>query len=603
LLNRKIRRGKTDRIETRKLWDEDPVEIPLQKSKKRAFVLVTIILFCFAAIFLRLINLMVLDHDKLSQRAAQQYIKEKVLTPQRGVIWDRRMKELATNIETDSLFAVPSQIEDTRTLSSEIAPIIKVSTGEIDGILSKRRKKSFAWLARRVDLDTSHKLSELKERLGNGDIGIVKEPKRCYPKGQIASHILGFSNIDDHGIAGLELVYNEYLKGEVKSVSVGVDARGSSYTGDIKKAMPGNNIILTIDEGLQYIVERELAAAMEQWKAKAVTAIMMDPMTGEILALSNRPTYDPNFPAAAGAEEKRNRAITDIFEPGSTMKSILASAALEEKAVSLRDMFDVSRGAITVGGKTIHDVHRHGVLNFQEIIQKSSNVGAVKIGQRLGAAKYYEYIKKFGFGDKTGIDFPGEVRGIARNVKNWSGTSLAAMSIGQEIGMTPLQMVRAYSAIANGGSLMKPYIVSDIISPSGKVIKKMVPTEERRVISKATSDKMKDILKTVVEEGGTAQKASIRGNLVAGKTGTAQIFDPKIGRYSGDRFASSFVGFVPADNPRIALIVVVYEPRGGSYGGLVAAPVFRNIIEHTFAYLDVPMEKDENRVVLVSAAQ
>lgn len=603
MLNKKMRRGRTDREETRKLWDEDPVKIPLQKSKKRAVVLVTIILFCFAAIFLRLVNLMVLDHEKLSQRAAQQYIKEKVFTPQRGVIWDRSLKELATNIETDSLFAVPSQINDTRAISAEIAPIIKVSTGEVDGILSKRKKKSFAWLARRMDRDTSLKLSELRDRFDEGEIGFVKEPKRCYPKGEIASHILGFSNIDDHGIAGLELVYNDYLKGEVKSVSVGVDAHGRRLGGDIKDAMPGNNLILTIDEGIQYIVERELSAAMEQWKAKSAVAIMMDPMTGEILALANRPTYDPNSPAEAGAEEKRNRAITDLFEPGSTMKSILASAALEEKVVSLRDMFDVSQGSITVGGKTIRDVHRNGILSFQEVIQKSSNVGSVKIGQRLGAEKYYEYIKKFGFGDKTGIDFPGEVRGILRNVKNWSGTSIGAISIGQEIGMTPLQMVRAYSAIANGGLLMKPYIVSDIISPTGEVIKKVGPVEERRVISKTTSDKMKDILKTVVEEGGTAQKASIRGNLVAGKTGTAQIFDPKIGRYSPDKFASSFVGFVPADNPRVALIVVVFEPKGASYGGVVAAPVFKNIIEHTFAYLDVPMEKDENRVVLVSAVQ
>jgi cell division protein FtsI (penicillin-binding protein 3) len=282
------------------------------------------------------------------------------------------------------------------------------------------------------------------------------------------------------------------------------------------------------------------------------------------------------------------------------MKSILASAAIEEKAVGLNNMFDVSKGSITVGGKTIHDVHRHKVLTFQEVIKKSSNVGAVKIGMRIGATKYYEYMKRFGFGDKTGIDFPGEARGILRNVKNWSGTSLAAMSIGQEIGMTPLQMLRAYSAIANGGVLMKPYIVSEIISPDGKAIKRNSPTEERRVISKATAATLRDILKTVVEEGGTAQRANVKGNLVAGKTGTAQIFDPKTGHYSKNRFVSSFVGFAPADNPKVALIVVVYEPTGETYGGLVAAPVFKNIIEHTFAYLDVPMETDENKVLLVS---
>ncbi len=593
-------RRRTQRTDIKKLWDEDPANVPLEKSRKRAVVIITIIFFGFVVILFRLVNLMIFDHEKLSERAAQQYIREKTLTPQRGVMWDRNMKEMATNIETDSLYAVPSSIKDVSSLSSRVAPIIKVSAGEINDLLLRKKEKSFAWISRRMDMETSHKLNALRESFHDGEIGFVTESKRYYPKGQVASHILGFANIDDKGIAGLELTYNDYLKGEVKSVSVGMDARGNSLVSDVKEAVPGHNIILTIDEVLQYIVERELTNAMQERKAKASVAIMMNPMTGEILALANRPTYDPNFPAAANGEEKRNRAITDLYEPGSTMKSILASAALEEKAVRLNDMFDVSRGTILVAGKTIHDVHRHGVLNFQEVIKKSSNVGTVKIGMRLGASKYYEYLNNFGFGKKTGIDFPGEVNGILRNVKNWSGTSLACMSIGQEIGVTPLQMLNAYSVIANGGLLMRPYIVSEIISPDGKVIKRNSPTEERRVISKTTAAAMREILKTVVEEGGTAQRASVKGNLVAGKTGTAQIFDPKIKQYSKNRFVSSFVGFAPADNPKVALIVVIYEPVGQTYGGLVAAPVFKNIIEHTFSYLDIPMEKDENKIFLVS---
>ncbi|MBI4847785.1 MAG: penicillin-binding protein 2 [Nitrospirae bacterium] len=597
------KRRTRQKVDSRKLWDEDQGKVSLENNRKRAVVIITVIIFGFAVILFRLADLMVFNHGKLSERAAQQYIKEKTLTPQRGIIWDRNMKEMATNIETDSLYVVPVKVKDTRSLSSQIAPIINVPTKEVNDLLYKKRDKGFTWLARRMDLQTSRKLEELKRPFRDGWMGFITEPKRYYPKGQIASHVLGFSNIDDEGIAGLELVYNNYLKGEVKSVSVGIDARGRSLTSDVKEAVPGNNLILTIDEGLQYIVERELTTAMEERQAKAAVAIMMNPMTGEILALANRPTYDPNLPSAAGGEEKRNRAITDLYEPGSTMKSILASAALEEKAVGLGDMFDVSRGTINVAGKTIHDVHRHGVLNFQEVIKKSSNVGAVKIGQRLGATKYYEYLKKFGYGDKSGIDFPGEAKGILRNVKKWSGTSLACMSIGQEIGVTPLQMLRAYSAIANGGSLMKPYIVSEIISPDGKVVRKNSPTEERRVISKATSAALRNILRTVVEEGGTAQRASVKGNLVAGKTGTAQIFDTKTGHYSKNRFVGSFVGFAPADDPKVALIVVIYEPVGETYGGLVAAPVFKNIIEHTFAYLDVPMEKDENRIFLVSKSR
>ncbi|MCK5506190.1 MAG: penicillin-binding protein 2, partial [Thermodesulfovibrionia bacterium] len=303
------------------------------------------------------------------------------------------------------------------------------------------------------------------------------------------------------------------------------------------------------------------------------------------------------------AYARRNRAITDLYEPGSTLKAILAAAALEEGTVKLGEEFDVSKGFIVVGGKRIRDTHRHDIITFQEIIQRSSNVGAVQIGLKLGREKYYNYIRKFGFGEKTGIDFPGEVRGILRKPENWSGTSLAALSIGQEIGVTPLQVLRAYAAIANGGLLVKPYVVSDIVSPTGEAVKMMRPEIERRVISKASADTLRDILKMVVEEGGTARKAYIEGNLVAGKTGTAQIFDPKARAYSRDKYVSSFVGFVPADNPQIALIVVIYEPEGSAYGGVVAAPVFKNIIEHTFAYLDVPMERDENQILLVSKSR
>jgi cell division protein FtsI (penicillin-binding protein 3) len=339
---------------------------------------------------------------------------------------------------------------------------------------------------------------------------------------------------------------------------------------------------------------------MTEWEAKSAVAIMMDPMTGEILAMANRPNYDSNLAGGSRDEAKRNRAITDLYEPGSTLKTILAAAAIEEEVIDVDDEFDVSKGSIVVGGKAIRDTHKNEILTFREVIQKSSNVGAVQIGLKLRKEKYYDSMRKFGFGEKTGIDFPGEVRGILRRLDNWSGTSIAALSIGQEIGVTALQVLRAYATIANGGVLMKPFIVSDIISSSGEIIKRVTPEAEKRVISNPTSELVVEILKTVVEEGGTAQKADINGNLVAGKTGTAQIFDQELGRYSRNKHVSSFVGFVPADNPRIALIVVIYEPKGSSYGGVVAAPVFKKIVEHTFTYLDIPMERDENRILLVS---
>ncbi len=598
-----MNKRRRQKAEMKKLWDEDLVRIPLQNTKKRALVIVTIIFFGFAVIILRLVDLMILDHEKLSERAAQQYIREQTLKPQRGVIWDRKMREMATNVESDSLYAVPSKIKETRNLSRRLAPLVKVSSKQLNMAFLKKRKSNFIWLARKMDVTTTHKVSALKEQFGYRELYFLTESKRYYPKRQTASHILGFTDIDNEGIAGLELMYDDYLKGEVRSVSVSTDARGNRLSSDIKEAVSGNNLLLTIDEGIQYIVERELSNTMVERKAKAAVAIMMNPMTGEILAMANRPTYNPNFAGKFQNHARRNRANTDLYEPGSTLKTILAAAALEEGVVGFNDEFDVSKGYIVVGGKPIRDTHKHEIITFQEIIQRSSNVGAVQIGLKLGEKKYYSYIRKFGFGEKTGIDFPGEVRGILRKTKDWSGTSLAALSIGQEIGVTPLQVLRAYAAIANGGVLMKPYIVSDIISSSGEVIKRMTPKVKRRVISQATAETVKDILKTVVEEGGTARKAYIKGNLVAGKTGTAQIFDHKAGRYSKDKYVSSFVGFAPADNPKIALIVVVYEPEGERFGGIVAAPVFKNIIEHTFAYLNVPMERDENRIYLVSRSR
>ena len=598
--------------ENLKLFDYNPHQEHLKKSRKRALVLVTVILFCFGVISWRLVDLMILDHDKLSKRAAQQYRSNKILNPQRGVIWDRNMKEMATNVDTYSLYAVPKKVKDTRSFSRSVSPLVKVSYKELNRTLLKKKKRGFIWVDRKMEPEAVRNVRKLLEEPGYEALGLMTEAKRFYPKGKTASHILGFNDIDNRGISGLELYYNEFLKGKGKKVSVSTDARGNSLSGNFKDNVSGNNLLLTIDEGIQHIVERELTNAIDKWKAKAAVAIMMDPSTGEILAMSNRPTYDPNISVKAPSSrnkakfnkywgERRNRAITDIFEPGSTLKSVLAAAAVEERVVKLNDMFDVSKGYIVVGGKRVKDAHKiEEDLNFAEVIQRSSNVGSVMIAFRLGEEKYNEYLEKFGFGEKTGIDFPGEARGLLRDTDEWSGTSLAALSIGQEIGTTPLQIVRAYAAIANGGLLMKPYVVSDIISPSGDVIKRVTPKVERRVVSRKTAETVKDILKTVVEEGGTATQAYIKGNLVAGKTGTAQIFDHKKGRYSRSKYVSSFVGFVPADDPKLALIVVVYEPQKQIYGGVVAAPVFKNIVEHTFAYLNVPMERDANKIFLIT---
>jgi cell division protein FtsI (penicillin-binding protein 3) len=361
----------------------------------------------------------------------------------------------------------------------------------------------------------------------------------------------------------------------------------------------GNNVVLTIDEVIQHIAEKELDRAMAQWRAAAASVIVMDPFTGEILALANRPSYDPNRPGSASNSERRNRAITDCYEPGSTFKIVIGAGSLEEKIVRPNTLFDVSRGGIEAGGKTIRDVHKYGVLSFQEVIQKSSNVGSIMVGMKLGKERIYQYAKLLGFGEKTGIDLPGEVSGWMVPPEKWSGTSIGAIPIGQEVAVTPLQVLRAYAAIANGGFLVRPHVVSEVISPDGQALVSFRNMEKKRVLSARTAEIFKDILKSVVEEGGTGRSASVNGNEVAGKTGTAQMINPLTKRYSKEKYVSSFVGFVPADDPKLAIIVVVYEPKGQIYGGVVAAPVFRDIADKALSYLDIPREDSPQRNALL----
>jgi cell division protein FtsI (penicillin-binding protein 3) len=590
------------RKQEKTLWDEDFENIRLKRSKKRAQVIQIVLFFCFFTVFVRLFILMVLDHEELLQRAEQQYKEVKTLKPHRGAIWDKNMRQMAVSVEAKSLYAVPSKIQNVKGLASKLAPLIGVPEKTLRKKIMSKKEKEFLWIKRKMNEGMLIRVNGLKKVLEQRQIGVVGETKRFYPKGKIASHIIGYTNIDNDGLDGIELRYDEYIKGETKKVMLGRDARGFGLSRGVGAGTPGNDLILTIDENIQYIVERELEDAIKKWKAEAVVAIMMDPASGAILAMANRPTYDANFAGKSSVKRRRNRAITDIYEPGSTFKAILASAVLEEKVSMPHEKFDVSRGFIKVPGGRIRDVHRNKVLTFKEVIQKSSNVGSVQLGMKLGEERFYRYIKDFGFGEKTGIDLSGEARGIMRDIEGWSGRSLASLSIGQEIGVTPLQVLTAYSAIANGGKLMKPYLVSRIISPSGEVVKRFFPQVKRRVVSEHTSAIMRNILKSVVMEGGTAQKASIHGNLVAGKTGTAQMVDPETKRYSKKNYVSSFVGIVPADSPELALIVVVYKPRGARYGGVVAAPVFRNIIEHTLVYLNIPMEREEKNVLLVSTS-
>ena len=553
-------------------------------SKKRAVILHTAIIFSFILVSLRLADLMIIDHKRLTEKAQQQYIKVEDIQVRRGTIFDRRGRELALNLELESLYCDPEALTADK---EDIKKLASLVNKEPRRILAKIPDEGrFVWIKRKLAPEIADKVRDLDIE----GLGFVTEAKRVYPKGELASHIIGFVGIDNQALEGVELKFDKYLTAKGGKVLLERDASGKTLSSGVNMEAKGNNIVLTIDEVLQRLVEKELDKAMEQWRAAAASAIMMDPYTGEILALANRPAYDLNRSGNVPGFEKRNRAITDCYEPGSIFKIVIGTGSLEEKLVHPNTLFDVSKGGIQVGGRTIRDVHKYGVLTFKEVIQKSSNVGSIMAGIKLGKENIYRYSKLFGVGDKTGIDLPGEVSGWIHKPERWSGTSLGAISIGQEVAVTPVQMLRAYSAIANGGFLVRPHVVSEIISPDNRIIASFRDNDVQRIISAKTAETFKNILKSVTEEGGTAKSASVDGNLVAGKTGTAQTIDPATKRYSRDKYVSSFVGFVPADKPRLAMIVIVYEPKGQIYGGVVAAPVFREITRQALSYLNVPRE-------------
>ncbi len=549
-----------------------------------------LIFFGFSAVIVRLFDLMVIKHERLARKSETQTTAEVAIQVRRGMILDRLGRRLAVNLEHSSVYLDKLNFGGDEDKLYEMSQIINLDYNNLLHVI--KGDKNFVWLKRKVPLEETAKIEKLKL---NG-IGFLPEPKRYYTMGQLASHVIGFVDLDNKGLEGVESKYNNDLSKSGGKYFVERDARGNIFYTASESEKIGNSVVLTIDQGLQYIVESELDAAMEKWKAASATAVMMDPYTGEILALANRPTYDLNNPGKYPPETRRNRAMTDVYEPGSTFKIVTATGVLEEKLTRPDELIDCQGGFIEIGHKRVRDAHPHGVLTFMEVIQKSSNVGTIKLAQRLGKQRLYKYVKMFGFGSKTDLDLPGEVTGWIRKPEKWSGTSIGAIPIGQEVAVTPLQMVTAYSIVANGGYSVLPHIVKGIITPEGKTIKYWSEAKKKQLISKETTGIVTEALKMVTQEGGTATFATVDGNAVAGKTGTAQMFDKSIGRYSGTDYISSFVGFVPADKPVFSLIVVVWKPRGQIYGGLVAAPVFKNIAEKSLTYLNIPKDDKEDKL-------
>ena len=538
---------------------------------------IAFLIFCVARIFF----IQFFRANYLSKLAKRQHYLFVELEPRRGTIYDTNLKPQAINISVDSLFADPSEIQDKdkETIARQLLPILDVDYNYLKDRLY--REKSFVWLSRKIDASRS----EAIKRLNIKGLNFIKESKRCYPNGYLASHIIGFAGLDNVGLEGIELYYDKYLKGEPGGAVFLRDARQKKLDLWEKMVLPkdGYDLVLTIDEVIQFIAEQELDKAFRVYRAQGASIVVMDPNTGAILALAVRPTYDINEYADAKKEQIRNRAINDIFEPGSVFKIVTLSAALEEKKVTEEDKFFCENGSYKVATHILHDHRPHGLLNFREVIEQSSNIGTVKVAQILGNGLLYRYIRLFGFGSKLGIDLPGEIGGITREPRFWSKISIAALPIGQEVGVTVLQLAAAISVIANGGQLIRPYVVKEVRDKLGETIKKNSPVVVRKVISQDTATRAKNILIGVVKNG-TGKLASPSGFSAAGKTGTGQKLEPN-GAYSHNKFVASFIGFAPAENPLIAIAVVIDEPRPYYFGGVVAAPVFKNVATQTLRYL------------------
>jgi cell division protein FtsI (penicillin-binding protein 3) len=542
----------------------------------------------FAALFLliggRAVQLQVLQGDKLMRLGQRQHLKEWIVLPKRGAVFDRAGEPLALSMESQSVYVRPHRIQEPEKLAQSLARILNIRAAEVREKITA--DKPFVWVRRQVSSAEAEKVQALNAE----GLGMFYEPNRHYPQGQLAGQLIGFVGRDSEGLEGLELKYNEYVRGETGSSMTERDALGRRVLVQGVEGLhipPGSDIHLTLDTSIQHMAEKELEASILKYRAKAGVAVVVEPFTGEVLALANYPSFDPNQYAKQTAEQRRNRAVTDSFEPGSTFKTILAAAALEEGVVGKDDLFYCEMGKYPFAGKIIHDTHPHGWLPFSKILQVSSNIGFTKVAEKLKKDRFFKYIEKFGFGEPTGIDVPGEVSGLLRKPDKWSAVDLATHGFGQGLSATPMQLVMAYAAVANGGFLMRPYVMRRAVSAKGEVVLENEPRVVRRVISQKTATLLASMLRDVTTEGGTGMMANVDGFDVAGKTGTAQKADPVHGGYAAKKRVASFVGFVPANQPRLVALVLIDEPEVNVYGGVVAAPVFRNIAQGALRHLAV----------------
>ena len=576
--------------------------------------------FAYVAIFFsiwslmiggKLVWLQVIQHSHYVERAAQQQERTFEVAPRRGVLYDRNLRELAMTTLVDSVYAVPKELGENR--ASDAALLAKiVHTDPLDHFTTEQQilarltaSRNFAWVARKLDPDTAERVKELNLK----GVYFQKEFKRFYPNANLAAHVLGYVGTDDTGLGGLEQQFDDELHGTPGHMLTALDAKRHVMGSEESEPMPGENLVLSIDANIQYMAERALDAQVEKTKALHGTVVVQDPHTGHILALAVSPRFNPNDQRHMDADLLTDLAVSDVYEPGSTFKLVTYAAALDGAGVQPTDKVDCQGGAWTMYGRTLHDDKSDhlGVVTVQQALEHSSDVGAAKMAMKLGNEKFYKYIRGFGFGDRSGIELPSETRGLLRTPKKWSATSFMSVAIGQEVGVTPVQLVAMVSAIANGGMYIPPRVLlqsTDEMKGDPRLaptafkppmqLPKDLPDGSHRVISELTSAKMRMMMQGIVTEG-TGKKAALNGYSSAGKTGTAEKIDPATHTYSHTKLVASFAGFAPVSTPAIAIAVVIDTPTAGGedmhYGGAASAPVFAEVAQEVLEYLGVPHDQ------------
>jgi cell division protein FtsI (penicillin-binding protein 3) len=571
----------------------------MQQSRAhvRLLIVAGVALLWATAVFGRLGYLQLYRHRDYLLHAQRQQQRIIEISPKRGAIYDRNMHALAMSIKVNSAFAIPNEIKDKALAAQLLSGVLGIPADLVESRLDS--SQNFVWIERKLTPEKSEAVAALNLE----GVYAQAENKRFYPKAELASHVVGFVDVDEKGLGGIEYALDNQVRGKSEKIVMMADAHRKWFDGGEARRDRGANVVLTLDEKIQYIAERQLAAAIAKTHALAGTVVVMNPNNGELLAVANWPTFDPNAASAGIPPESRmNRAVSALYEPGSTFKLITLAAAFDQGITNPDEVFDCENGATYVAGHKIHDHKRFGMLTVADILAQSSDVGAIKIAERLGAPKFYDYIHSFGFGTPTGVDLPGESRGLLRPLVNWSPISIGAISMGQEVGVTPMQLVSAVSAIANGGMLYKPHIVAEVRRGETVLSREglLAVSEPRRVIQPETAATLRRLMEGVVLNG-TGKLARLDGWTSAGKTGSAQKIDPNTGRYSPTQIIASFTGFAPINNPAVTILISLDSPVGQHEGGQVAAPVFKRVAEQVLPYLDVSPDVPVNQQLVKAA--